>query len=83
MMKTYTIRIELENAAFDPGGGYDPEQAAALEVARILEGIIQHVKSWEYLPVKPLLDVNGNRAGRAGYNAAGLAFYCEGKGEPL
>ena len=80
-MKIYTIVIQLENAAFDAGGGFNPEQAAAAEVGRMLEEITAHAKIHGYLPVKKLLDINGNTAGAAGYNAAGRKFYLDGAPE--
>lgn len=74
-MKIYTIVIQLENAAFEPAGGFNPEEAAAAEVGRILDEIGEYINTRGALPVKKLLDVNGNTAGAAGYNAAGSAFY--------
>lgn len=54
---TFTVRIECDNAAFDP---------PHTEVARMLRDLAKRVDAWgdDYSPMG-LADVNGNQCGRA------------------
>lgn len=64
-MRAYTITIELENDAFQASGDHNPEEAAAVEVGRILDEIGEHINTYGALPITALQDINGNRCGQA------------------
>ena len=62
---TFTLYIGLDNAAFDAGNG--EEHASALEVARILRGVVVAMDEHHVLhqgESGDLRDVNGNVVGR-------------------
>ena len=60
----YTIKIDLDNAAFEPSKGH--------EVARILRELANDVEQFAFTKASggvrfPVRDVNGNRVGDHGY----------------
>ena len=62
--RSYTVTIELENAAFDG-------LAAPFEVARILDGLSEYMNSTGQLPQSRLLDANGNTCGQTSIQEGG------------
>lgn len=62
--RSYTVKIELENAAFDG-------LAAPFEVARILDELSAYMNATGQLPQSTLLDANGNSCGRAAVQEGG------------
>lgn len=64
-MRIYTVKIELENDAFQAGGDFNPEEAAAVEVGRILDELSEGINSTGELPRRSILDSNGNTCGVA------------------
>lgn len=64
-MRIYTLKIELENDAFQAGGDFNPEEAAAVEVGRILDELSEEINRTAELPRHGLKDVNGNSCGVA------------------
>lgn len=64
-MRIYTVKIELENDAFQAAGDFNPEEAAAVEVGRILDGLSEEINKTAELPRHSLKDENGNTCGVA------------------
>ena len=64
-MRIWTLKIVLENDAFQAGGDMNPEEAAAVEVGRILDELSEAINATAELPRRSLKDANGNTCGVA------------------
>lgn len=61
----YRIHINLDGDAFQAGGDMNPDEAAAVEVGRLLDELAEHINKAAQLRVGALKDSNGNRCGSA------------------
>ena len=62
MAKTFRLTIKTENAAFEDDGLH-------VEVARILRALADKLEGpYDFTRYHALLDGNGNKVGRAGFN---------------
>lgn len=78
-MRIWTLKIVLENDAFQAGGDMNPDEAAAVEVGRILDQLSEHINATADLPRQSIRDANGNSCGVA-YIAEKSEFLTVGKG---
>ncbi len=78
-MRIWTLKIVLENDAFQAGGDMNPDEAAAVEVGRILDQLSEHINATADLPRQSIRDANGNSCGVC-YIAEKSEFLTVGKG---
>jgi hypothetical protein len=65
VLRIWTLKIVLENDAFQAAGDFNPEEAAAVEVGRILDQLSEHINATADLPRQSIRDANGNSCGVA------------------